>query len=436
MMKVVLLIALAINVSIAEDPIDIGTILKTELRAGNVPHVPRASRTTDRSLACGSVDTLNHGEYVTLETPGYPYERYPNNFDCQWDLNFPAGSEVYLSCDYFWVKKGDYFSIGEDRYYGYSSGFDLWQMELEDTATNLKFGFTSNRRRNAWGFRCYVDVEAGDFTTAAPAPATTAAPAPAPAPATTAAPAGSCKCGQANTADRIVGGAATEQNEYPWQVGLVSAGGSHPWCGGTLISPQHVLTAAHCTAGRTPSSLAVLVGEHRTDDNSFTRVSLSKITDHPQYNSNTIDNDFSILTLSSPVSLTTKVSPACLPGDTSKLYDGSKATVSGWGTTSSGGNQPTTLREVEVTVQSNQVCNQAYGGSITSNMVCAADSGKDSCQGDSGGPMVVLENNRYSLVGVVSWGYGCASASYPGVYARVTAQMSWIKDNTVNPCDN
>merc|ERR1719450_590835 len=170
MMKVVLLIALAINVSIAEDPIDIGTILKTELRAGNVPHVPRASRTTDRSLACGSVDTLNHGEYVTLETPGYPYERYPNNFDCQWDLNFPAGSEVYLSCDYFWVKKGDYFSIGEDRYYGYSSGFDLWQMELEDTATNLKFGFTSNRRRNAWGFRCYVDVEAGDFTTAPPGP--------------------------------------------------------------------------------------------------------------------------------------------------------------------------------------------------------------------------------------------------------------------------
>merc|ERR1719220_3078253 len=197
MMKVLLLITLAITLSIAD--IDIGTIFKTERSGGNVPHTPRASRTTECSLACGSVDTLNHGEYVTLETPGFPYERYPNNFDCQWDLNFPAGSEVYLSCDYFWVKKGDYFSIGEDTYYGYSSRFDLWQMDLEDTATNLKFGFTSNRRKNAWGFRCYVDVEAGDFTTAAPAPApaTTAAPA----------PAGSCKCGQANTADRIVGGA-------------------------------------------------------------------------------------------------------------------------------------------------------------------------------------------------------------------------------------
>ena len=107
------------------------------------------------------------------------------------------------------------------------------------------------------------------------------------------------------------------------------------------------------------------MGEHRIDDNSFTRKSLSKITDHPQYSSSTLDNDFSILTLSSPVSISTTVSPACLPGDTSKLYDGSKATVSGWGTTSSGGNQPTTLREVEVTVQSNQVCSQAYGNSIT-----------------------------------------------------------------------
>jgi len=239
----------------------------------------------------------------------------------------------------------------------------------------------------------------------------------------------------ANKSDRIVGGVEAEQNEYPWQVALVSAGGSHPWCGGTLISPQHVLTAAHCTAGQSSSSIAVLVGEHRIDDNSFTRLSLSKITDHPAYSGSTVDNDFSILTLSSPVSISTAVSPACLPGDTSKLYEGSKATVSGWGTTSSGGNQPTTLREVEVTVQSNQVCNQAYG-SITSNMVCAADSGKDSCQGDSGGPMVVLENGRFSLVGVVSWGAGCADPNYPGVYARVTAQMDWIKANTADTCDN
>jgi len=427
----------------------------TGCRDGGVPHKPRAvmdisslgtspapSKTDRKSrqvaaLTCGSTDVLTYGEYAVLESPRYP-RRYPNNQDCSWELVIPAGAQVFFSCEYFWVRRGDFFIFGDDQFYGYDSDGFGQELALLDTQTSLHFGFTSNRRRKAKGFRCYVDVESGNFTTTTTPESTTMETTTGTGvttASTTAAP-GTCTCGLANKSNRIVGGEETETNEYPWQVALVSAGGSHPFCGGTLISSRHVLTAAHCTAGSTANSIAVLVGEHRIDDSSYTRLSLSAITDHPDYNSNTLDNDFSILTLSAPVSFTTEVSPACMPGDTTQLYGGSKATVSGWGTTTSGGNQPTTLREVEVTVQTQDQCNQAYGGGITSNMICAADAGKDSCQGDSGGPLVHLENGRFSLVGVVSWGYGCADSRYPGVYARTTAQMAWIKANSADTCDN
>merc|ERR1712024_380179 len=118
---------------------------------------------------------------------------------------------------------------------------------------------------------------------------------------------------------------------------------------------------------------------------------------------------------SQPVSFSSSVSPACLPGSTSQDYAGQEAIVSGWGTLSSGGNQPTVLHDVTVTVQANSDCNDAYGNSITSNMICAAAPGKDSCQGDSGGPLVT----DGVVIGVVSWGYGCAQPNAPGVYARV-----------------
>ena len=144
----------------------------------------------------------------------------------------------------------------------------------------------------------------------------------------------------------------------------MSSRGKHPFCGGTLISDRHVLTAAHCTAGSSPSSIAVLVGEHRIDDGMFTRIGLSAITDHPNYNGNTFDNDFSILTLASPVEFSTSVRPACLPSASAGDFVNQIAAVSGWGTLTSGGNQPAVLNEVDVTVQSNDQCNQAYG-SIT-----------------------------------------------------------------------
>merc|ERR1712071_318256 len=281
----------------------------------------------------------------------------------------------------------------------------------------------------AWGYcdaSCPVQETAATTTT--PAPATTAAPGPV----VTAAP-GTCQCGVKGGAanGRIVGGQETEEHEYPWQVGLVQKNGRSPYCGGTLISSTHVLTAAHCTANSAAENVFVILGEHNIADSDVNRVAVAEIINHPNYNSQTTDNDYAILRLANAVTFTNEVSPACLPANLSATYAGVLATVTGWGTLSSGGNQPNTLQEVDVTVTTNAVCNSAYGNNmITDNMVCAADSGKDSCQGDSGGPLVASENGRQALIGVVSWGYGCAAADYPGVYARVTEKMSWIVANT------
>merc|ERR1712037_278422 len=278
----------------------------------------------------------------------------------------------------------------------------------------------------AWGY-CDASCPVQEpVATTTPAPATTAAPGPV----VTAAP-GTCQCGVKGGAanGRIVGGQDTEEHEYPWQVGLVSRNGRSPWCGGTLISSSHVLTAAHCTAGSSASSIRVILGEHNIADSDINRVDVAEIINHPNYNSATTDNDYAILRLASPVTFTDEVSPACLPADLSATFAGVLATVTGWGTLSSGGSQPTVLQEVDVTVTTNIECNNAYG-SITNNMVCAADSGKDSCQGDSGGPMIASENGRQALIGVVSWGRGCAFEGFPGVYARVTEKMDWILANT------
>merc|ERR1712180_110139 len=381
----------------------------------NLTITPRKMRQVP-ALPCGSRADLDEDEEVTLESPNYP-RPYPNRARCRWTLMVPAGKEVQVYCESFHIERGDFLRIGADRWYGRADGGASITIptggELGDPQRKLKVFFKSNRRRQGNGFRCTLDVESetGGSTAA------------------TAAPAGTCQCGikGGTQSDRIVGGQETEQHEYPWQVGLVSRNGKTPWCGGTLISDRHIMTAAHCTAGSTAESIQILLGEHRTNDDDFTRVDVSQINDDPNYSFP--NGDFSILTLTEPVTFTSSVRPACLPATTDKTYAGELATVTGWGTLSSGGNQPTVLMEVDVTVTTNEVCNNVYG-SINDLHICAMDAGKDSCQGDSGGPLVVKENDRWTLIGVVSFGYGCAQPDIPGVYARITQRMDWIKENT------
>ncbi|CAL4186022.1 unnamed protein product, partial [Meganyctiphanes norvegica] len=279
----------------------------------------------------------------------------------------------------------------------------------------LKIWFRSDRRLNDVGFTCTATV-AGTVVTQPPV--------------VTNPPSGRCVCGKANRGTRIVGGQTTEVNEYPWQVALVSRGSNGVYCGGSLINDRWVLTAAHCTQSGVSQ---VLLGNHLQSqtDSAERRINVKRVVDHPSYNSRTLDNDFSLLELTTPLNLDSvdpEIRPVCLPtASNPSQYENVPSVVSGWGTTSAGGNQPNALRDATVTTMSNSQCSQSYGGgAILNSMICAASPGKDSCQGDSGGPLVRNVGGYFRQTGVVSWGSGCADSRFPGVYSRVTNAINWI----------
>merc|ERR1712033_154550 len=241
---------------------------------------------------------------------------------------------------------------------------------------------------------------------------------------------------EGNSKCRIVGGSESINNEFPWQVGIKSSSGKHPFCGGSILSKRTILTAQHCTNGLAVSNMKVVVGDHDTQSaDGEIEFRVERKLEHPDFDWATLANDFAILYLSEDLVFDDTVSPVCLPADESDAaYNDVVATVPGWGTTYEDGPVAQLLQKVDVDTMTNAACNAAYGeGEIQDNMICAARQGKDACQGDSGGPMVFKETGSaeeyYSLIGVVSWGAGCADPSFPGVYGRVTNQIKWIKDN-------
>ncbi|XP_042748251.1 trypsin I-P1 [Lagopus leucura] len=219
--------------------------------------------------------------------------------------------------------------------------------------------------------------------------------------------------------DKIVGGYTCGRSAAPYQVSLNS--GYH-FCGGSLISSQWVLSAAHCYK----SSIQVKLGEYNlaSTDGSEQTISASKIIRHSGYNSYTLNNDIMLIKLSKAATLNSYVSTVALP--TSCPSAGTTCLISGWGNTlSSGTLYPDVLQCLEAPILSSSQCSSAYPGEITSNMMCVGylNGGKDSCQGDSGGPVVC----NGQLQGIVSWGYGCAQRGYPGVYTKVCNYVSWIE---------
>lgn len=238
----------------------------------------------------------------------------------------------------------------------------------------------------------------------------------------------------------IVGGQDADPGEWPWQAMVLP--GDY-LCGGSLIAPDWVVTAAHCVVQENgtpfpPAQVQVVLGKHQylAADATQQVHAVSQVIAHPSYNPLTADHDVALLKLAAPALLNSAVQPVPLvrsPVDDALVAPGEIAWVTGWGALASGGDPPAVLQEVDVPIVSNSACNVAYGGDITANMLCAGytQGGKDACQGDSGGPLVVSDGvGGWRLAGIVSWGYECAAPGFPGVYARVSRYVAWIEAQT------
>ena len=217
---------------------------------------------------------------------------------------------------------------------------------------------------------------------------------------------------------KIVGGTVAGASDNPFQVALLTKSVSNnfnaQFCGGTLYKANYVVTAAHCVEGLSAPQIQVLTGTRNLDGTGVRR-NVSSITKHPSWNRNTFDYDVAVLRLSTSA---TGIPLASLT--TSDGSVGSSLLVTGWGALSEGGSFPINLRKVSVPLADRTNCNDSnsYNGQISARMICAGrDSGGiDSCQGDSGGPLT----RGSALVGIVSWGEGCARANKFGIYTRVS----------------
>ncbi|XP_049656085.1 transmembrane protease serine 4 [Accipiter gentilis] len=232
-------------------------------------------------------------------------------------------------------------------------------------------------------------------------------------------------CGESIRTPRVLGGSPAAIEAWPWQVSLQYR--KEHICGGSIIDPSWILTAAHCfknnpviQSWRVKAGSDLLSG---TITLPVEKVFLAEATP-----ASPKDNDIALVKLQSPLHVSDSSKPICLPYFDEELAPGTSLWVIGWGYTQEHGKLSETLQQAEVKLIDAESCNLvAYHGEVTEKMLCAGlpQGGVDTCQGDSGGPLL-YSSRHWQVVGIVSWGQGCGTPSSPGVYTSVRAYLNWI----------
>ncbi|CAF3476232.1 unnamed protein product [Adineta steineri] len=261
---------------------------------------------------------------------------------------------------------------------------------------------------------------------------------------------------------RIVNGDQSYRGQWPWMavVGVYFRDDTNRWinitqkCAATLIANRYLLTAAHCLSNQLPTFDTMrLPNRYQSSLKDTYRVSFDVIDVendivnngninnkkqsrtytlehaciHPGFNHNTLLHDIAILKLKQPIIRSSLIDTICLPTNEQIINNGSRLWVAGWGSNAEYSSSLNTLMHADLQMLPSSLC-----PSIESNdyQICAgwSDGKKDACRGDSGGPLMLLSNNRWYIVGIVSFGDGCSRANSGGIYTRVSAYHKWIRE--------
>uniref|UniRef100_A0A8W7PJF9 Peptidase S1 domain-containing protein n=1 Tax=Anopheles coluzzii TaxID=1518534 RepID=A0A8W7PJF9_ANOCL len=244
-----------------------------------------------------------------------------------------------------------------------------------------------------------------------------------------------CDCGRHKT-PTIVNGFPTQANEYPMMAGLVDNSLAKVFCGSTIVTDRHVLTAAHCLLDRTVTGTSVLVGDQDISTGSDTPYSslyrISTFTQHPSYNPTSKTNDIALVQTFNTIVFNPGVGRVCLPFFFStSSFENVRLSALGWGAIDFGAPSSNQLLQTTLAVVSSTSCGTQLSRTILASQMCTFAAGNDTCQNDSGGPLYYTDPNSQLVysIGVVGFGVACAS-SYPSVNTRVTSYLDWISSTT------
>nr|XP_023024378.1 venom serine protease-like [Leptinotarsa decemlineata] len=366
------------------------------------------------------------GEAYFMHNKEY-FGNYTPSTNCKWIVQSEPGTRILLTCADITLPSttncvGDKLAIslnGDLSFKDANFYCGTTSMELVSNGNHLAVGLFATDDSKGGRFMCILkEIQSLNF-------ANTAAPS-------------VCNCGLKQTMS-IAGENETLVNEFPSIAGLVDTLGAEVFCSGSIISNRYVITAAHCLLHVKRENLGILVGD-RSISTGFDTVAtyLYKVSAwemHPNFNSESLVNDIALLRTTQDIRFNQYVSPVCLPFRyTSSSFLGETLTAAGWGQVSFTGPESNVLSKVDLKVISNERCTQEnYGKDITGGQICTFTPRKDVCQSDSGGPLFWMDTStrRLQLVGVISYGLGCATAR-PRINTRITSYIPWIVSKTAD----